>query len=241
MNITSITYSNYQSGLVTTPKPTPISGDTDHFIKNISTLNPVVNTTPVPKISRVSEPDKASSEEIPPDSNNKEAQNTFDTTTINDPAFSQAEIRLLEELKQVDTEVRRHEMAHIAAGGRYITSGATFTFKRGPDGKNYAVGGEVGIDTSPVPGDPQATLQKMRQIKSAALAPANPSSQDLKVASKATSNVSKALSDLMMEQAKKQASSNTTRAFGNIQKAAESYEKVSKLPENETSSFQVAV
>ena len=59
-------------------------------------------------------------------------------------------------------------MAHITAGGRYITSGANFTYKRGPDGRSYAVGGEISIDTAPIPGDPQATIQKMRQVKSAA-------------------------------------------------------------------------
>ncbi|HRF89883.1 MAG TPA: putative metalloprotease CJM1_0395 family protein, partial [Desulfobacter postgatei] len=33
---------------------------------------------------------------------------------------------LIEKLEKVDAEVRAHEMAHIAAGGEYITSGATF-------------------------------------------------------------------------------------------------------------------
>jgi len=172
---------------------------------------------------------------------NVSAINNYQSAYIYNTNPSQAELQLLQDLKQTDTEVRRHEMAHIAAGGRYITSGANFSYKRGPDGKNYAVGGEVSIDTSPVPGDPQATVQKMRQIKSAALAPANPSSQDLRVASKATQTASKALSDLMILQAKEQANSNEKKAFGNIKEAASSYEKVNNLPENDTSSFQIAV
>jgi len=113
-----------------------------------------------------------------------------------DSGLTQEEKRLVQELKKIDAEVRAHEMAHIAAGGEYITSGATFSYQQGPDGKNYAVGGEVRIDTSPEPGDPEATLKKMRQVRAAALAPAQPSSQDLKVASKAASQAAKAMAEI---------------------------------------------
>ena len=110
--------------------------------------------------------------------------------------LSQDEKLLLEKLKKADTEVRAHEMAHIAAGGEFITSGATFSYQKGPDGQNYAVGGEVSIDTSAEPGDPEATLQKMRRVRAAALAPAQPSSQDLKVASNAASQAAKAMAEI---------------------------------------------
>jgi len=86
--------------------------------------------------------------------------------------LTEGELRLVQALKRADTEVRAHEMAHIAAGGQYVTSGARLEYRRGPDGINYAVAGEVSIDTSPVPGDPQATMEKMRRIKAAALGPA---------------------------------------------------------------------
>ena len=58
----------------------------------------------------------------------------------------------------------------------------SFTYQNGPDGKQYAIGGEVGIDASPVAGDPEATLQKAQVIQRAALAPAEPSTQDQRVA-----------------------------------------------------------
>lgn len=90
-------------------------------------------------------------------------------------------------LQARDREVRAHEQAHLAAAGRFATSGPSFTFQTGPDGRRYAVGGEVGIDTSPVPDDPEATIAKAQQIRAAALAPAQPSSQDLAVAAKASS------------------------------------------------------
>lgn len=100
------------------------------------------------------------------------------------------------ELAQVDRAVRAHEAAHMAAGGGLVRGGAAFSYQRGPDGKNYAVGGEVSIDTSPVPDNPSATLQKAQQIKAAALAPADPSPQDRKVAAQASAMVLKASADL---------------------------------------------
>ncbi len=158
-----------------------------------------------------------------------------------DSQLTQAELQLLTELKQVDTEVRNHEMAHVAAGGGLITSGASFTYKKGPDGQNYAVAGEVSIDTSTIPGDPQATLQKMKQVKRAALAPSSPSSQDLKVASNATAMAVKAGSELIMLMAKEQATKNETQVFGGMKQASDSYIKVNNLPEDDNSTFKLAV
>ena len=207
-----------------------------------------VSQTPDPQRNG-SEPDKAVQQNDQTDSKTSENQSEDQTTTQADSAakevysqeLTQAELQLLQALKQTDTKVRRHEMAHIAAGGRYITSGANFTYQQGPDGKNYVIGGEVSIDTSPVSGDPQATIQKMRQVKNAALAPANPSSQDMKVASKASQAASKALSDLMILETKKRAESNESKAFGNLQQASDSYIKVNNLPEEDSNSFQIAV
>lgn len=100
--------------------------------------------------------------------------------------LSDVEIRKIEELKRIDREVRQHEHAHLSAGGNLVRGGASFDFVTGPDGKQYAVSGEVSIDTAPVPDDPEATAQKAQQIRQAALAPANPSAQDRQVASNAT-------------------------------------------------------
>ncbi|MDH5429817.1 MAG: putative metalloprotease CJM1_0395 family protein [Nitrospirota bacterium] len=94
----------------------------------------------------------------------------------------QAEI---EKLRKRDQEVRSHEQAHIAAAGGLAKGGATFSVQRGPDGKEYAVGGEVKIDTSPIAGNPKATIRKAQQIRAAALAPADPSAQDRAVAASA--------------------------------------------------------
>jgi hypothetical protein len=96
------------------------------------------------------------------------------------------------ELKETDRKVRAHEMAHLAAAGGLVRGGMSFSYKTGPDGVRYAVGGEVSIDTSPVADDPQATVRKAERIRRAALAPADPSPQDRKVATQA---------DAMMRQA----------------------------------------
>lgn len=101
----------------------------------------------------------------------------------------------VQNMKRRDAEVRRHEMAHVAAGGPY-TGGASYELERGPDGRAYAVAGEVSVDVSPVPGDPDATLRKMQQVKRAALAPADPSPQDRRVAGQADAIAAKARMEL---------------------------------------------
>jgi len=96
--------------------------------------------------------------------------------------LSSEEKKQIAELKARDNEVRAHEAAHVAAGGQYIRSGASYQYQTGPDGGRYAVGGEVSIDTSAVKGDPEATIAKMQVVKRAAAAPASPSGQDRAVA-----------------------------------------------------------
>jgi hypothetical protein len=102
------------------------------------------------------------------------------------------EAQKVRELAQRDRQVRAHEAAHVAAGGQYVRGGASFQYQKGPDGKMYAVGGEVSIDSSPVKGDPQATITKMQVIKRAAMAPSEPSGQDRAVASAAAAAESQA-------------------------------------------------
>ncbi|MBF0500476.1 MAG: hypothetical protein HQM09_10110 [Candidatus Riflebacteria bacterium] len=94
-------------------------------------------------------------------------------------------LAVVRELQRTDEEVRAHEAAHMAVGGSYVQGAASYTFTTGPDGSRYATGGEVQIDTSPVPDDPKATEQKMQTVRRAALAPAQPSGQDLAVAASA--------------------------------------------------------
>ncbi|HOY23389.1 MAG TPA: putative metalloprotease CJM1_0395 family protein [Cellvibrio sp.] len=100
------------------------------------------------------------------------------------PQKQQEQKAVIAELVARDREVRSHEQAHAAAGGQYAGS-PTYSFVKGPDGLNYAVGGEVSIDTAPVSGDPEATIRKAQIIRAAASAPAEPSPQDRRVAAQA--------------------------------------------------------
>ncbi|MBU4261243.1 MAG: hypothetical protein KKC76_05095 [Proteobacteria bacterium] len=105
------------------------------------------------------------------------------------------EVAQLAELKKADTAVRAHEQAHLAAAGGLAKGGAAFTYQKGPDGRNYAVAGEVQIDTSPG-ATPEETVGKMMRVRAAALAPANPSPQDRKVALAASLTMSEARLEL---------------------------------------------
>ena len=109
------------------------------------------------------------------------------------------EQRQVEELKQRDRTVRAHEQAHLAVAGQYARGGPSFSYQRGPDGGQYAVGGEVPIDLSPVPGDPQATVQKALSIQRAALAPADPSSADRQIAARAAAMTAQARQELSQQ------------------------------------------
>lgn len=113
--------------------------------------------------------------------------------------LSEAEQRQVAELAERDREVRAHEMAHVAAGAGLVTRGASYTYQTGPDGQRYAIGGEVGIDTSPGR-SPEESLSKAERIRAAALAPAEPSGQDRQVAAQA----SRMASDARMEIARRE-------------------------------------
>ena len=115
------------------------------------------------------------------------------------PAQEQLLQQQIAELSSRDREVRAHEQAHSSVGGSYA-GGPTYTFKRGPDGRTYAVGGEVSIDVSSIADDPAATLRKMEQVARAALAPAEPSGQDRQVAAQAQVLAAQARIELAAQQ-----------------------------------------
>lgn len=104
---------------------------------------------------------------------------------LSEEELSEDEQAQVKELKARDREVKAHEQAHLAAAGPYARGGPSYDYQRGPDGKRYAVGGEVSIDTAPVADDPEATIRKAQVVKRAAMAPAEPSDQDRRVAAEA--------------------------------------------------------
>ncbi|WP_287817450.1 putative metalloprotease CJM1_0395 family protein [Idiomarina sp.] len=129
----------------------------------------------------------------------KASKEVTDEAEKNQQRLSEEEIEKVDELKSRDQEVRVHEQAHAAVGGQYASS-PSYEYERGPDGKSYAVGGEVQIDVSPVNGDPQATIQKMQVVRRAAMAPAQPSPADRAIASEATNKATQARAELAQMQ-----------------------------------------
>lgn len=113
--------------------------------------------------------------------------------------LNEAELAMVRELKQRDRQVRQHEMAHMAASGGLAQGGPTYTYQRGPDGQNYAVGGRVHLDISPGK-TPEETLQKAQTIQAAAMAPADPSGQDRAIAAKASQMAMQARTELNQQE-----------------------------------------
>ncbi|ARN74230.1 putative metalloprotease CJM1_0395 family protein [Oceanicoccus sagamiensis] len=118
----------------------------------------------------------------------------------------QQEQQQIRELAARDREVRAHEQAHASVGGKYAGS-PSYTFERGPDGVNYAVGGEVPISLPSGGEDPQATLAAAEQVRRAALAPAEPSSQDRSIAATASQIANDARVEIAVEAREEQVAS----------------------------------
>ena len=127
--------------------------------------------------------------------------------------LTEEEQQQVAELKSRDREVRAHEQAHLTAAGPYAQGGPSYDYEEGPDGRSYAVGGEVSIDTSPVSGDPEATIEKAQQVRAAALAPASPSSQDQRVAAAATQIEAQARLELAQQNRIQQ---NAAASYGSV-------------------------
>jgi hypothetical protein len=163
-------------------------------------------------------------------------------------AQKQQQLQEQEQINQLaarDREVRNHERAHAAVGGQYAGA-PRYEYQRGPDGVNYAVAGEVSISTSAIPGDPQMTIEKAQVIKRAALAPAEPSAQDRKVAAEAVQMEMQARVELsekqhqerLQEQQSEEAavSQNADETDENI-KATEETDSVGKMNKTQEEAF----
>ena len=132
------------------------------------------------------------SQKFDPSSKEKEEQDNIESNQPGNKELSPEEKQTVEKLKSIDQKVKAHENAHKAAGGSLVRGAASYDYTVGPDGKSYAVGGEVQLDISYDLEKPEETIQKMQRVRQAALAPADPSSQDRSVASQSSSVEAKA-------------------------------------------------
>ena len=89
------------------------------------------------------------------------------------------------QLQTLDSIVKGHENSHMKALGPYASGIPVYDTIAGPDGKSYAGGGHIKVDLSPIPGNPEATLQKANTILFASMAPGSPSGADNNVAAEA--------------------------------------------------------
>lgn len=170
---------------------------TDRFApneKNISDYTKLLQST-----KDSSQKKETETSEVPDSENELSGASGSESDENNSEITSESltgeEKKQVDELKSGDKKVKSHEAAHAAVGGDLVR-GKSFDYAVGPDGRRYAVGGEVQIDISPVANDPQATIQKMQQIRRAALAPSDPSPQDRSVASTAQSIESQAQAEI---------------------------------------------
>ncbi len=140
---------------------------------------------------------KANSAEASSTNETEGANAKSESSTVTLSPEARAEVA---KLKARDLEVRQHEAAHAAVAGSLVTYGPAYTYQKGPDGVNYAIGGEVGIDTSPGR-TPEETIERARRAQAAALAPAEPSGADLAVAAQAQQMEAQARSELAQQKA----------------------------------------
>ena len=91
---------------------------------------------------------------------------------------------LVERLQQRDREVRAHEQSHVALAGEYARGAPSYTYQMGPDGKMYAVGGELAVDTGKE-ADPAENRIKSQILQTAAMGVEDPSTADALVAMQA--------------------------------------------------------
>lgn len=131
-------------------------------------------------------------------------------------------------MQERDREVKAHEAAHLARAGGNARGGARYEYQVGPDGKQYAVGGHVDIDMSPVQGSPEGTLQKARAVQRAATAPADPSSQDQAVAAAAAQMAAQAQKEIAQQ--RRDAAPGSGQAGGAPESARDPRNAYSRAP-----------
>ncbi|MGD9554650.1 MAG: putative metalloprotease CJM1_0395 family protein [Arcobacteraceae bacterium] len=158
----------------------------------------------------------------------KNKQEQENSTTKDSTQLSNEEKAQLAELKAADSRVKAHEAAHQS--GPAASGGASYTYKKGPDGVMYAVGGEVPVRIE-TGSTPQESIMNLQGVIATALAPADPSPQDISIASKARVMMMKAQQELAAEIQEKMRNSS-----GYAQNAKNEYEKNSTTDSQEKNS-----
>jgi len=128
---------------------------------------------------------------------NTSAQKVAAESLVESRTETAADTQQITEMQRRDREVRAHELAHQAVGGAHAGS-PSFIYATGPDGNRYAIGGSVPVDTGKA-STPEATIQKMTQVRRAALAPMDPSAADRAIATRASQHLAAARQELLQQ------------------------------------------
>jgi hypothetical protein len=92
--------------------------------------------------------------------------------------------RVLDKFEATDARTHTHEQTHASS---VHASTPDYTYQQGPDGKLYALGGSVRMDTS-VPKDEAAAAAKMENLSQASTAPHDLSAADAQISRTASLN-----------------------------------------------------
>lgn len=156
-----------------------------------------------------------SSEAIALYNTEQQSNSDFQTNSGNsDDELTQQEKQEVAELQMTDAQVRAHEQAHKAAAGGLRTSSPNYEYETGPDGEKYAVAGDVNVSYQHSQ-DPEVNLRNAQQLKASALAPADPSAQDRKVAAQADREIAQARQEILEEQKQTDEEDNNSNVDAN--------------------------
>ena len=109
-----------------------------------------------------------------------------DTVNISDNKYDKNDYeRVLEKFKKLDSHTKTHEQTHASL--TTTTGPITYNYQTGPDGKLYATGGHVRLDTS-IPNNKEAAVAKLDELAIAATASNGLSGADAMIARAANLN-----------------------------------------------------
>lgn len=188
----------------------------DYFSRATAQQQAVTDEQGVQQDSRGLEKNEASNEST----NNEQEQTSNDPTQL-----TNEERAYLSELRGIDSKVRAHEAAHQS--GPAAAGGANFSYTKGPDGVMYAIGGEVPVSIE-TGSTPQESITNLQGVIATALAPADPSPQDLSIASRARVMMMQAQQELSQQIQEK-----VSESSGYTENAKEQYEQNSGTQDDE--------
>lgn len=154
------------------------------------------------KLLKKSTPENPDTSKIASNNTGTAQKQPSKTATSKEQQLSEEEQKIVKQLQARDLHVKMHEQQHLSAAGAFAVGGPTYHYQTGPDGKAYAIGGEVHLDVSEVPNNPEATIAKAQTLRQAALAPADPSGADRSIAAAASQMEAKARAELLQKNQK---------------------------------------